>query len=75
MTLNTYVRNGSVVRCDDGLFKATMLYGEKKFDPRMFGAALAFHMPPDCWGRPHEIVLHIAGETYYPTTDQGYVKL
>ena len=73
MSFNTYVRNGSVVRGEDGPLKTTMLFGQKMFDPcALFEPSC---IPRHLHGRPHEMVLHIAGETYYPTIDRGYVKL
>ena len=72
MTFNTYVRNGSVVRSDSDGWKLTLLFGEKVFDPVAMIQPCC--IPRHLHGRPHEIVLHIAGETYYPTT-KGYVKI
>lgn len=69
---NTYVRNGSIERCTDGSYRCTMLFGQKVFDPQAM-----FHphcIPAHLMGQPREMVLHIAGETYYPTT-HGYVRV
>ena len=65
MARNTYVRNGSVERFDDGTYRGLMLCGEKKYDPH---AMIEPHsIPYSQLGRPHEMVLHIAGVMYYPT--------
>lgn len=72
MAHNTYVRNGSVERFDTPLYRGTLLYGEKLFDPH---ALFEPHcIPRHLMGKPHEMVLHIAGVTYYPTP-AGYVRL
>lgn len=46
----------------------------KKYDPRAMIGNPYLHIPWDQRGRPSEIVLHIAGEVYYPTRN-GYVRL
>lgn len=72
MAHNTYVRNGSVERFDDGTYRGVCLYGERKFDPH---AMIEPHcIPPWHMGQPHEMVLHIAGVTYYPTPT-GYERI
>lgn len=71
-SFNTYVRNGSIARCTEGPYRFTALFGQRVFDPKaVFNPhCIPFHQ----MGQPHEMVLHIAGETYYPTA-KGYVRL
>ena len=72
MAHNTYVRNGSVQRFEDGAYRGAILYGERKFDPHaLFGI---HRIPHTHIGQPHEMVLHVAGVTYYPTPD-GYERI
>ena len=73
MAFNTYVRNGAICRIDDGTYRCTLLFGQKVFDQRAL--FLPHCIGPDQMGQPHEMVLHIAGATYYPTKHQGYVRL
>ena len=70
--INTYVRNGEVERFDDGTYRCVMLYGQKLFDPQAMIHPHSF--PCSMMGKPHELVLHIAGVTYYPTRT-GYERI
>ena len=69
---NKYIRNGEVQRFNDGMFCGVLLYGDALFDPH---AMIEPHcIPRHLMGRPHEMVLHIAGVTYYPTKF-GYERI
>lgn len=75
MAHNQYVRNGTVQRFDGGEYRGVFLYGLRVFDP--VAAKRDFPNAVLSWnelGRPNEIVLHIAGVTYYPTRS-GYVPV
>lgn len=60
---NSYVRNGRAEHTEYGW----LLYGTVVSDPR-------YPIPGWGTGTPREMILHIAGKTYYPTRD-GYAVI
>jgi hypothetical protein len=70
--INEYIRDGEVRRGEDG--RIVFLFGIKLYDPRAFDRGGLFQPYDNAFGRPNEIVFHIAGETYFPTKN-GYVRL
>lgn len=63
MAHNSYVRNGHAEHTEYGWF----LFGTVVCDPTLA-------IPGWGIGTPREMILHIAGKTYYPTRD-GYVVI
>jgi len=74
MAHNRYVRNGKVSYFDDPMSGArgAILFGDALFDPNAIREPSC--IPPHQMGRPHEMILYIAGVMYYPTP-QGYVLI
>jgi hypothetical protein len=69
---NLYIANAEIVPFDDGTYRGAFVFGEFRFDPR---AVMVPHCIPRAqMGEPHQLVLHVAGVTYYPTA-RGYVHV
>ena len=74
MAHNRYIQDCEVVPFHDEQLnlKGVFVYGKLKFDPN---AMIEPHcISPMHMGKPHQMVLHIAGATYYPTKT-GYVRV
>lgn len=72
--LNKYVADGEVQvwDCPELRVRATVTFGRAKYDPQWLLEPCC--IPPHQVGKPHEMVLRIAGVTYYPTP-KGYVQI
>jgi hypothetical protein len=69
---NKYVADGEVQVWESGWIRVTAKFGRAKYDPRWLLEPC--HIPPHQIGKPHEMILRIAGVTYYPTP-KGYVQI
>ena len=72
--INKYVADGEVQvwDCPELHLRATVKFGKAKYDPAWLFDGHAIW--PDQIGKPQEMVLRIAGVTYYPTP-KGYVQI
>lgn len=70
--INKFVADGEVQVWTSGHFVVTAKFGKAKYDPAWLFEGHSF--PPEQLGKPHEMILRIAGVTYYPTP-KGYVQI
>ena len=76
--INRFVADGEVQTGEWNGMKVTFTFGRAKYDPRGMYDLGVSRQPscilPDQYGKPHEMILRIAGVTYYPTP-KGYVQI